>query len=42
VLTVQGLTQEQIHHEARELYRAEKDKSVLRPFTEKYSEIAPE
>jgi len=39
---VQGLTQEQVHHEARELYRAEKDKSVLRPFTEKYPKIAPE
>jgi 2-keto-4-pentenoate hydratase len=39
---VQGLTQEQIRQEARELYRAEKDKRVLRPFTEKYSEIATE
>lgn len=39
---MQGLTQEQIQQEARELYRAEKDKRVLRPFTEKYSEIAPE
>jgi 2-keto-4-pentenoate hydratase len=39
---VEGLTQEQIHREARELYRAEKDKSVLRPFTEKFPEIAPQ
>jgi 2-keto-4-pentenoate hydratase len=39
---VEGLTQEQINQEARELYRAEKDKSVLRPFTEKYPKIAPE
>ena len=39
---MQGLTQEQILQEARALYRAEKDKSVLRPFTEKYPKIAPE
>jgi len=39
---VQGLTPDQIVQEARELYRAEKEKSVLRPFTEKYSKIAPE
>ena len=39
---MEGLTQEQITQEARELYRAEKDKSVLRPFTEKYPTIAPE
>ncbi len=39
---MQGLTQEQIQQEARELYRAEKDKSVLPPLTEKYSKIAPE
>ena len=39
---MEGLTQEQINQEARELYRAEKDKSVLRPFTEKYPKIAPE
>jgi 2-keto-4-pentenoate hydratase len=39
---VQGLSQEQIRQEARELYRAEKDKRVLRPFTEKYSQIEPE
>jgi 2-keto-4-pentenoate hydratase len=37
---VEGLTQEQIHNEAQALYRAEKDRSVLRPFTEKYSKIA--
>jgi 2-keto-4-pentenoate hydratase len=35
------MTQEQIQHEARELYRAEKDRSVLRPLTEKYSQIEP-
>ena len=39
---MQGLSQEQIRQEARELYRAEKDKRVLRPFTEKYSQIEPE
>jgi len=39
---VEGLTQEQINQEASELYRAEKDKRVLRPFTEKYLKIAPE
>ena len=39
---MQGLSQEQIRQEARELYRAEKDKHVLRPFTEKYSQIEPE
>ena len=37
---MEGLTQEQIHNEAQALYRAEKDRSVLRPFTEKYSKIA--
>jgi 2-keto-4-pentenoate hydratase len=42
VLSVQGLNQEQIQQEARELYRAEKDKRVLRPFTEKYPAIAAE
>jgi len=39
---VEGLTQEQINQEARELYRAEKEKSVLRPFTGKYLKLAPE
>jgi len=39
---VQGLSQEQIRQEARELYRAEKDKRVLPPFTGKYSQIEPE
>ena len=39
---MEGLTQEQINQEASELYRAEKDKRVLRPFTEKYLKIAPE
>ncbi len=39
---MEGLTQEQIRKEAQELYRAEKDKIVLRPFTEKYPKIAPE
>jgi 2-keto-4-pentenoate hydratase len=39
---VEGLTQEQIVQEARELYQAERTKRTLRPFTEKYSGIAPE
>ena len=39
---MQGLNQEQILQEARALYQAEKDKRVLRPFTERYPEIAPE
>ncbi|MGH7816065.1 MAG: 2-keto-4-pentenoate hydratase, partial [Candidatus Binatia bacterium] len=39
---MQGLTQEQISKEARELYRAEKEKSVLRPLTEKYPKIDTE
>lgn len=38
---MEGLTQEQIHQEARQLYEAEKDKRVLRPFTEKYPQIDP-
>jgi 2-keto-4-pentenoate hydratase len=42
VLTVEGLTPEQIRKEAEELYRAEKNKGALRPFTEKYPKIAPE
>src|SRR4029077_10907828 len=42
VLTVEGLTQKQIEQEARQLYQAEKDKRVLRPFTERYPKIAPE
>ena len=36
---MEGLTQEQIHSEAQALYRAEKDHSALRPFTEKYPKI---
>jgi len=39
---VEGLTQKQIEQEARQLYQAEKDKRVLRPFTERYPKIAPE
>ena len=39
---MERLTQEQIHQEARQLYAAEKDKHVLRPFTEKYPQIGPE
>ena len=39
VIKVEGLTQEQIHSEAQALYRAEKDHSALRPFTEKYPKI---
>ncbi|MGH7854882.1 MAG: 2-keto-4-pentenoate hydratase [Candidatus Binatia bacterium] len=35
----EGLTEEQVGKEARELYRAEREKSVLRPFTEKYPKI---
>lgn len=35
----EGLTPEQIGKEARELYRAEKEKSVLPPFTVKYPKI---
>jgi 2-keto-4-pentenoate hydratase len=42
VLIVEGLTQDQIQQEARQLYQAEKDRHVLRPFTEKYSQIVPE
>jgi len=41
-MIVERLTQEQIHQEARQLYAAEKDKHVLRPFTEKYPQIGPE
>jgi len=36
---VEGLNQEQIRKEAQDLYRAEREKSVLRPFTEKYPKI---
>jgi 2-keto-4-pentenoate hydratase len=39
---LQALTHEQIGNEAAELYRAEKEKSVLRPFTERYPEIGIE
>jgi 2-keto-4-pentenoate hydratase len=39
---VQGLTQEAIRQEARELYRAEKEKNTLRPLTEKYPKIEPQ
>ena len=39
---VEALTQEQVGNEAHELYRAEKEKSVLRPFTEKYPKIDTE
>ena len=39
---MEGLTQEQIRQEARQLYQAEKDKRVLRPFTEKYPKIVAE
>jgi len=38
---MEGLTQEQIRKEAQELYRAEREKTVLRPFTEKYPKIEP-
>ena len=36
---MEGLTQEQIRKEAQDLYRAEREKNVLRPFTEKYPKI---
>jgi 2-keto-4-pentenoate hydratase len=36
---VEGLSQEQIRKEAQELYRAEREKTVLRPLTEKYPKI---
>jgi len=39
---VQGLTQEQINKEAQELQRAEKERAVLRPFTERYPNIDAE
>ena len=39
---MEGITQEQIRQEAQEIYRAEREKSVLRPFTEKYPKIVPE
>ena len=39
---MEGLTQEQIRQEARQLYQAEKDKRGLRPFTEKYPKIVAE
>jgi len=38
---MEGLTQEQIRKEAQELYRAEREKTVLRPLTEKYPKIEP-
>ena len=38
---MEGLTQEQIRKEAQELYRAERERTVLRPFTEKYPKIEP-
>jgi 2-keto-4-pentenoate hydratase len=38
---MEGLSQEQIGKEAQELYRAEREKTVLRPFTEKYPKIEP-
>ena len=36
---MEGLKPEQIRQEAENLYRAERDKTVLRPFTEKYPKI---
>jgi 2-keto-4-pentenoate hydratase len=41
LVIMEGLTQEQIRKEAQELYRAEREKTVLRPFTEKYPKIEP-
>ena len=37
-----GLTQELIRKEARELYKAEREKTTLRPLTERYPQIAIE
>jgi 2-keto-4-pentenoate hydratase len=39
---MEGLNQEQIRKEAQELYRAERNKTVLRPLTETYPKISPE
>jgi len=39
---VAGLTQELIRKEARELYKAEREKTTLRPLTERYPQIAIE
>jgi 2-keto-4-pentenoate hydratase len=39
---VEGLTDELIHREARELYKAEREKTTLRPLTERYPQIAIE
>jgi 2-keto-4-pentenoate hydratase len=39
---VDNLSQEQIAKEALALYRAEKDRRVLRPFTETYAKITPD
>jgi 2-keto-4-pentenoate hydratase len=38
---MEELTQKQIRNEAQELDRAEREKTVLRPFTEKYPKIEP-
>jgi 2-keto-4-pentenoate hydratase len=37
-----GLTQELIHKEAQELYRAERERTTLRPLTQRYPEIEPQ
>jgi 2-keto-4-pentenoate hydratase len=39
VLIVEGLTQELVQQEAQALYRAEREKLTLRPFTEKYPKL---
>jgi 2-keto-4-pentenoate hydratase len=42
VLTVASLTQELIQKEAQGLYKAEREKTTLRPLTERYPEIEPQ
>jgi hypothetical protein len=42
VLTVAGLTQELIQKEAQEFYKAEREKTTLRPLTERYPKIEPQ
>ena len=39
---MEGLTQDQTRKEAQELYRAEREKTTLRPLTEKYPKIEPQ
>ena len=39
---MEGLTQELIHKEARDLGEAEREKTTLRPLTERYPKIEPQ